>query len=522
LNCNFDLCILNFELTKNMKHKINFQTVVTNFIIFLLFVYPPSDYDFGWHLRYGQFFWENGRLLRDNILSYTMPFYHWVNHSWLYDLWFYPFFKIFGFLGVAILGPLIMFFAVKILFRAIKASNPEQIMGAFLLSFLGSHSLNEGLRSRYPIFIFLALLYFFLTKIKEGRKSYLYFLPLLLFIGANLHGQFSIGLLYLFLVWIVMTYDAFKNPKKNFRNWIMLAITGLISGAITIVNPFGAQIFGEALKHAVNPNLTLVVEYFPPDLTSIYGIGLIIYTTAIICSLFFFRNPEFLKEALPLIPFAYMAFSARRNIIFFIIFSAPLFFKMLHPYFERLSKDIPLRPPRPASTRGELGEAGSEASNFQKISALLISGFFVILVFRLVPFNLLSYDWNAYCNFSSGCSEGATKYLTKNVPKGLGFTYYDWGGYLTWRFPQKKTFIDGRMHLWQIQNHYIMQEHEKLITASGDWETLFRDFDFSWALLPVNSNLAGKIELLVQNGLWEKVFQDDKAVIYVRMIPKPK
>ncbi|MDP3994425.1 MAG: hypothetical protein Q8P91_01155, partial [bacterium] len=75
-------------MNKIKKININYLGVLTNIIIFLFFVYPPSDYDFGWHLRYGQFFWEQGRLLRENIISYTLPDYHWINHSWSYDIWF--------------------------------------------------------------------------------------------------------------------------------------------------------------------------------------------------------------------------------------------------------------------------------------------------------------------------------------------------------------------------------------------------------------------------------------------------
>lgn len=482
------------------KKTFSFLSFFLLLVIYLFFVFPPSDFDFGWHLRYGQYFWQHHRILRENIFSYILPNYLWINHSWSYDLWFYPLFKYFGFLGVALVGPLFILATVKILFKAVGAKPWEEFLGAFLVAFLGIHSLNEGLRSRFPVFVFLAILYFLLAKIKMGQRKYSFFLPLLFWLWANVHGQFSIGLFYLFLVFAVWSYDVFRQPQKYLRDWLTLGGAGLISGLAIMINPFGPQIFGEAIKHAVNPKLRLVVEYFAPDFNGPYGIGLIIYTTLLASALLFLRNPAFFKEALPLLPFAYLAFQARRNVIFFIILSLPLAIKIFRPYLESLAK----------------------SAFFPRIFSLVLAGTLVALVFRLVPFHLLSYNWETYCQFSSGCSEGASKYLKENLPNGRGFTFYDWGGYLIWRLPEVKTFIDGRMHLWQIQDHYIMEEHEKLITASGDWDKVFRDFDFAWALLPPSSNLAQRLELLSQNGIWEKVYQDQKAAVFIRKIPPPK
>lgn len=479
--------------------KFSFLSLFLTLIIYLFFVYPPSDFDFGWHLRYGEYFWQNHRLLRENIFSYTLPNYLWVNHSWSYDLWFYPLFRYLGFLGVALVGPLFILLTLKVFFKSIRASPGEQLLGTFLVFFLGTHSLNEGLRSRFPVFVFLAILYLWLNEIKNGQRKYLFYLPLLFLIWANIHGQFSVGLFYLSLVWLVFAWDAFRQPKKYFKNWLLLGGAGLASGLTTLINPFGTQVVNEAIKHAVNPNLRLVVEYFAPDFNDPYGLGLIIYTTLLVAALVFLRNPTFLKEAIPLIPFAYLSFQARRNMIFFALLSCPLAIKILRPYLTNLSKK----------------------PYFGRLFSLVLAGTFVALIFRFIPFNLVSYNWAAYCQFSSGCSEGATAYLKQNLPRGRGFTLYDWGGYLIWRLPEIKTFIDGRMHLWQIQGHYIMEEHEKLITASGDWDKVFHDLDFAWALLPPNSNLAQRLEALAQAKIWEKVYQDEKATIYLRRIPPP-
>jgi hypothetical protein len=42
-------------------------------------------------------------------------------------------------------------------------------------------------------------------------------------------------------------------------------------------------------------------------------------------------------------------------------------------------------------------------------------------------------------------------YLKTHLPTGNLFSIYDWGGYLIWKLPEKKVFIDGRMPSWRWQ-----------------------------------------------------------------------
>src|SRR5205814_1427764 len=44
---------------------------------------------------------------------------------------------------------------------------------------------------------------------------------------------------------------------------------------------------------------------------------------------------------------------------------------------------------------------------------------------------------------------GAVLFLQKQSLKGEIFALYDWGGYLDWKLPEKKVFVDGRMPSWR-------------------------------------------------------------------------
>ena len=75
--------------------------------LLLYFIYPYSDYDWGWHYRYGEYFFTQGKVLRHDIFSWTMPGYEWVNHSWLFDLLLYVLYTRFGFIGLSATGALL-------------------------------------------------------------------------------------------------------------------------------------------------------------------------------------------------------------------------------------------------------------------------------------------------------------------------------------------------------------------------------------------------------------------------------
>src|SRR3989344_962853 len=77
-------------------------------IVFISSLYVPYDSDLGWHLKYGEYFFKTGHILRDNTFSTLMPEFKWVNHSWGTDIISYAFYKPFGLWGLSILGALII------------------------------------------------------------------------------------------------------------------------------------------------------------------------------------------------------------------------------------------------------------------------------------------------------------------------------------------------------------------------------------------------------------------------------
>ena len=474
-----------------LMKKINWEAILVNLAILLLCIFPPSDVDLGWHLRYGEYFFQHGRILRENIFSYTFPGYQWVNHSWLYDPIVYLVFKSGGFLLVSLFGALLLFVAVKILSRAVRATSLEQIIIAFAFVYLGVHSLAEGVRSRHVTFVFLAVQYLILQKRRENGH-YLLILPPLYILWANLHGTFTEGLLYLFFVCLADAVNVCRDRKANLPFWLKLAAIGMACGLAALINPFGMHVFEEAFKHSSDSHLEIIDEFIKFSLILDHSIGFLIYMGIIAAGLIWQRKKEYFIEALPLAPFLYLSFNGARHIAIFALLSLPLAVKLVRPVLAGMY-DLPYY------------------RHVFRLSLVIIAVYLLVNVSRN---NILSYSWDDYCRFSTDCSEGSVQYLHDNPPKGYGFNSYDWGGYLIWRVPGIKPFIDGRMHLWQVNGHYIIDDYLQLMNALGYGQNAYYGIPISWVIIPTDSDLSKVLSSGALAG-WKTAYRDSKASIYI-------
>ena len=105
-------------------------------------------------------------------------------------------------------------------------------------------------------------------------------------------------------------------------------------------------------------------------------------------------------------------------------------------------------------------------------------------------------------------------FLTQNQIKGKIFNYYNWGGYLIWRYPSEKVFIDGRMVSWQepITGYLPFAHYDQMMQADTKGIEEFFKQQFDYALLP-NHTLLGD-NLLNKYG-WRIIYQDKLSVVLV-------
>ena len=89
------------------------------------------------------------------------------------------------------------------------------------------------------------------------------------------------------------------------------------------------------------------------------------------------------------------------------------------------------------------------------------------------------------------------------------YNEYAWGGYLIWKLPDYRVYIDGRA---DVYGDAFLEEFLKTHDGIGDWRAPLDRHAIRTVMIDPNAPLAS---LLKQDAAWNKVFEDQQAVIFV-------
>jgi hypothetical protein len=479
------------------------ERVATALVYVALLVYsafPYSDFDWGWHYRYGEYFFTHGQVLRHDIYSWTMPGYEWVNHSWLFDPLLYVLYTRFSFIGLSIAGALATVLTFHLCVRRAHLAYWHMAILAVFYGALTKDIIMQGLRTQVVGLLLLALLGDLLARQRAGRTWPHWVFPGLFCVWANFHGSFLLGLVVfgVYVAWEAVLAQARGSALP--RRWFMFAGSFIASIAATLVNPFTYGVYVEARRHFGNPHLAYVVEWMPPNFSELIGLLFLAYTLVVAYGFFARRTLADVPAILIAAGTFYMAASSRRHVAVFVVLSLPVVASVI--------KDLRFR---------RAGVAPAAA-----VVALVIAIFGVTVWERRGDYyNLLHSSMQTYCSYGPQCSEGLTEFLLQHPPVGRGFTFYDWGGHLIGRGVQAKLYIDGRMHLWERSDFQPMADY-RAIYVLNDMDA-FRRHNFDWILVPRNSGFVKDLVAAVspttgvrESDRWIVLYQDDRVFYAVR------
>ncbi|HVF69689.1 MAG TPA: hypothetical protein VNA13_03960 [Xanthomonadales bacterium] len=484
------------------------HSVLPYLLVFIGSLHTPSDPDLGWHLKYGEYFFKTGHILRDNTFSTLMPDYKWANTSWGADLITYLTFNMGGFFALSILGAVVVTLTFYFFAKAAKLNTWDQVFLFPLLLFLQNPINSVSFRGQQISLLLLGIL-FYLLSLYDKKPNFIYFVIPLFFVWVNLHGQFILGLILL-AGWIAAycmqqliididkkniinsLKDSLTDKKREFGTLILVIILSVIS---TLINPFGMGVHQDAISHIGSPLLKSISEYLPfQSLSQAWWNQVIVAILLFVGLLFFIFRGEFFKK----IPFLasvlllyILSFSVRR-------FAWPAYYLIL-----------PLLQPIP-------GLFKPDSKKITKISAsVMLSVLIIINVSGKLPLNnFQKFNWNNYCNSQNMlCSPKSAEFLKEHELTDNLYSLYGWGGYLLWNHPEIKPTIDGRMHMWRDENgNSGFEEYYAVEQNIQDIDKTKYDTAYISSSKPVYRRLLE----LTNEGKWKVVYQDKNAGIFVR------
>lgn len=413
------------------------------------------DPDFGWHLRMGELIMQKGIPLTDPF-SYTMPSYHFIDHEWLINVLITIGYKSIGIYGLSLIFTLIfvlaLFIAIPKQFKN-YASLPLVLAGALMLGFF-------GIRTQVITWFFLSVI---LRIVFDDNlwKKWKFFLPLLFIPWVNLHGGFAAGVAILFLVFLFKTV---QNRKFDFAYFAIF----LLSVAFTFFNPYGPRIWWEIWMQASDGNLRWNIAEWAP-------------------AVFYFDFAFLILFALSLfLVFKYRAKIAGVKILIYLFLLAMAISSIRNLPLWGLSAILITS----AAIKFLVDEVKKNKYGRQRLKTVE-KVLFVAILF------VFAYESYANLNSALAFSEqnfypvNAVRFLNKYKLNGNLFTSYNYAGYVLWKVPTKKDFIDGRMPSWRRsgfypnESNYAFKDYLNMLSSDGLFKKMLQEYNIHYVLFPV-------------------------------------
>lgn len=467
----------------------NKRFFILSFILIALISFlPHSDTDLGWHLRYGQYFIENLKFMKTNDLTYLMPGYVWPNSYGLYQIFIYVIYKYFGLLGLSALSSILLISTYYLFSKIEPKLRYVNLVFFLILIFTSWHVFHIGARAQVFSFTFLVMLWGILKNYRKKEK-YLYFLPPLFVLWANIHGEFILGVI---VTGVFVFSQIIKYKLKVSKILLAASFLSLIG---TLINPYGIGIYEEAIRHMKVPMHTLIAEWLRP--VPWIQVCTVIITLIITFLLFKKRQNNWLFFIILIPLFAYITLDAKRNIPVFLLFVVFAAYDLYKNRLLKIEKSIGLKN---------------------------IIDFIIPVALVSVGFVNLTNSYNYAANQTTYCSKGiwpypcdAVKFIKENPPKGENvYSAYEWGGYLSWELPMYKFFVDGRTPAWPTpegKSPYTI--YLEIIQAREGYQEKLDEYKTDWLFIGAGTFL--DIELKEkEDSVWKEAYRDRISVIYTK------
>lgn len=445
---------------------LNWPPIITYAVVFILFFvisFMSLDPDFGWHLAAGNYFLHHGFPATD-IFTYTASDFPWVSHEWLNDVLVYCVYMVGGFPLLSVVFALLWTGAIWLVSRKLPTAL-ILIAVLALLPFVGIRALTWSV-------LFLAVL-IVLVKFKNGKYTLL--LPLLFLLWANLHGSFVIGFAYL-------GYQAFVARS------LRLVIVGLLSVAITFINPYGYRLYEEILSTIMDPSLTARIsewQSFGTVPTAVPYVMVWFGVTAYGMRHTWKKWRTYLRLD---ILFFIASISHLRQLPLFIIISLPFTAQGIADIAAMIPKQLD-RPRR-----------------------RFIAGVAILFAAISVTCGVMAYH-DSSLQREALYPTRAVAYLQQHPCSGNLYNSYNYGGYLIWKLPSQKVYIDGRMPSWSHQGQKYMDDYFKFSDDSNYRNDQIAKYSIACAIV-VDAN-QGLIDALKGDG-WRIAVQDDYSTLLLK------
>jgi hypothetical protein len=467
----------------------------------VLVFYRIQDADFFWHIANGKAMLEQGRIINEEIFSYTRSGVRFSNHEWLSQILFYFTYKTSGTLGVVLLKCIITAFIAFFTFKTARMVGAG-ISLSFLLVLVALLAGVARYRERPEIFslLFISLLQFILYGIKTNNlhRRLVFIIPILMVLWDVMHGAiYGLVILSAFVLSETIT-SALPVLARNHariagvrveRKYLKTIWTGyLITLGAMVINPYGIRAYDIFIEFLTSNKMVFATnEFTPPTLTDfpLFWLLFVLVTVLTLIS----RKDVDLAQMSILVPFAALALKYNRITVVFELLVIPVLAYYASRIRERLRGGRPL-------------VIVSRALYSLTLTLVL---FYVIMLKFAYADNPMTFGYNV-----NGILQpiGVTRFIEQSGLKGNMYNPGHFGGYFAYHlYPERKIFM--------YNHHVIFRDFPSIIEQTK----FLDDFNIQFAVLERYWGYSRFYATVFKPQQWIPVFWDESAVIVVRNVP---
>ncbi len=481
-------------------------TAIVFISIFAMAVRVPADTDTWWHLRSGQYILETRTIPTTDPFSHTRGGQPWIDHGWLAQVFWYALFALGGWTGLS-LGLATL---VTVTFGLVWQITPgNQYVRAFstILGAITSAVIWVA-RPQMVSFLLAGLVLLLLERYKRAGRRWIYALPLVTLLWANVHGGYAVAFMLIAAYVVGETFNRLTghndDPPPGFGRDRVLSWRGIgaliavavVGFAVVALNPNGWQMWTYPFRTVgIGALRDYIQEWRSPNfhLTMTWPfVAMLMLTLAAMGRTP--RRADWTDLALVGM-WAVWSLFAGRNIGLYGLLTVPA----LARYAD-------------AAWGHYLPAGGSSFSNRRPTLAWLnwtLLG--LILLAALVKVGVASAPSAVAKVEEETLPYGAVRFIQAEGPPGPMFNSYNWGGYLIFKlWPDYPVYIDGRTDLY---DDAFIRRYLNIMVAGDGWEQALDDDGVNLVLVESESPLA---KFLRRDPAWTEAYRDEMATVFIR------
>lgn len=476
-------------------------------LLFAMAVRVPLDTDTWWHVRGGQYFFDEAEILTEDVFSHTRRGEDWINHSWGSQIILYGAYQLTGgdgdpgdsgTIGLALFTAILATGGMVMVYR-MCAGNVYSRMFVLVVGAATAAAFWSP-RPQMFSFLFSTLTLYILYLYKYKGVNRVWGIPLLMVAWVNLHAGFAIGFIFLFGFMIGEAIGKLIAPDdEDTLSWEQLRSLGIatvVGIAALSLNPFGPQMIIYPFRTAGIQVLNqFIQEWRSPDFKSLQTWPYLILLGALIVMGSRARRQMAWSDLVLVAGTAALALWSARNIAVFAVAATPVLSRQVDAWLtERNWQILPSQHISPGMTR----------LNWILLGVVLL-GAVAKIGTTLAPETIEEVH-------EDFLPVKAVEYLQEYQPPGPMFNDYNWGGYFILALPEYPVFVDGRTDLYGDD---FLKDYIRAMLGAEEWRTPLDKHNINLVVVQEESALA---TLLRENPTrWNIGYEDDLAIIFERI-----